>query len=251
MTRAKLKLVAFAGHELNGATLKAMYELRCSVVQSKPSVDLASEYEGFCRFCRKSEYVRLLYSIEHQLVGSVVAIVTDEISDHGVPYVLCHVNHMYLANEHRGHWVYSLALFGILLRVCWRSIGRQLWFCGIGYPNSFLHIGNLLDYVYMSGDLIHKDETPPIAAEILQNLISGLGSGAWDSVRGVANRSTLPHAMSERWQVKVNSDPMYLRYIEYCPDWRNGYSLPGCGQVKLRKSLWRAVMKIVRRLRRS
>jgi hypothetical protein len=87
-----------------------------------------------------------------------------------------------------------------MLQILRKSIGRQVWFCGIGYPASFVFFNDLVNNNYLNSDLTCSNNVPLIAREILQNLIFDQGQDGWDAEREIAIMPTMPPVMSARWQ---------------------------------------------------
>jgi hypothetical protein len=250
MAGKKLNIVALAGSELTAPILEAMCDFRRSVMKMKPGIDLASDFEKFCQFCRRARYVRLLYTPEQRLVGSVVVMVDEKTSSNGIPYTELQLEYVFLAKEYRGHWAFPFAIFRVLLNVLLRSIGREVWYCGIGYPASFVFFNEFVNNGYLSSDMVDGNKVPLIAREILQNLIVEQGQDGWDAARKVAIMPTMPPVMSARWQAHVDTKPLYQRYAAHCADWRDGFALPGCARLQVLLIIWRSLIKIFLRARR-
>jgi hypothetical protein len=200
MAGKKLTTVALAGNELTVATLQAMCDFRRSVMQMKPGIDLASDFEKFCHRCRRAQHIRLLYTPDQELVGSMAVLTNEKTSSHGTPYIELQVEYVFLAKAYRGHRAFPLAFLGTMLQILRKSIGRQVWFCGIGYPASFVFFNDLVNNNYLNSDLTCSNNVPLIAREILQNLIFDQGQDGWDAEREIAIMPTMPPVMSARWQ---------------------------------------------------
>ncbi len=256
LPRNALKTLAVAGDELSPATLQAMIELRRSIMQMKPGIDLARDFDKFCRFCRRARRVVLLYAPGQQLVGSMVFVADEKVAGDGTPYVAVQIEYVFMAAAYRGHVALPLALLRLVLRFLWHGLwhwrGRQLWLCGVGYPASLVFFNDLLPQSYLGLAPEKLAQAPLVAREILQDLVRQCGSDGWDAVHGRAIMPTLPPQMPPHWHEKMRLHPLYQAYVSLCPDWAAGFALPGTGRLRWGATLWRIVGKgLTRSLRRD
>lgn len=251
MPRRKLQIVPLSGAELTPDTLQAMSDLRRSIMQMKPGIDLARDHDKFCRFCRHACYVYLLYAPGQQLVGSMVFAADQASASDGTAYVVVQIEYVFLAPAYRGHVALPLAFMRLVLRFLWRMLwhhrGRQLWLCGIGYPASLAFFNDLVPQSYIGSGQDLQHDMPVVAREILQNLVRECGADGWDAERGRAIMPTRPPVMPPHWHDKMQANPLYQNYLALCPDWADGFALPGTARLRWGPSLWRILGKGWRR----
>ena len=251
MPHPKLKIVALSGSELTPATLQAMCDFRRSIMHMKPDVDLSRDFDKFCRFCRHAGYVYLLYAPDQQLVGSVVFAADENTASDGTRYVFAQAEYLFMAPAYRGHMALPMALMRLLLRFVWYKLlywrNHQVWVCGIGYPASVMLFYDLVDNAYLGGGPEAASDMPLIAREIIQKLVQDSGPDDWDAVRGRAIMPTVPPIMPPHWYEKMENNRFFQEYTKRCPDWREGFALPGAGRMHWHSSLWRILTKGLRR----
>ncbi len=234
---------AIPGQKLTPETLQAMSDLRRSIMNMKPEVDLNADFAWFTSICRACYQAFLFYDEQKQLVGMYVVLLQPGRSVQGKSYLLVLIEFGLFLPHCRGNPALprsSISLLAAILRQ-WR--GQSLWVGSIGYPAGELAIEMIF------GDLVLWGEAglSPIQAELLDNVVRIIAGKKWDATKGWMVMATRPPAMSPVWWKKAKTHPLYARYVRLCPNWEQGFCVPCVGQVRPLAIFGRVLGKMLKR----
>jgi hypothetical protein len=127
--------------------------------------------------------------------------------------------------------------------------GVRFFLGGVGYPTAALTLDRVLGSVWLYGDTA----VPPLEAHLLDWISEHLGGSGWDARSGQIDMGTLPPAPSEGWLARSQQREVYRRYVERCPRWQEGRTLPQVAEYsgwKLAKAMLLLPRRGWRQLRR-
>lgn len=231
------------GKDLTVQQLQAMGQLRSSVMQLKPGLDLARDFEKFCAFCTSCQDVCLFYAPDGELVGTVSFRLVLLQDTGGRDHWFINPDYVFMRADYRGHPAFArnalTVIAGYLLK--WR--GEAIWFGGIGYPAALMFTNDMCGPIALSCD----PPQPDMGRQLIVQLMQECGSN-WDAQRDCVCMPTIPPNMGARWQARAASDPMYQRYVAACPNWQDGYALVGIARLRPLPTLARILGKGLRRM---
>jgi hypothetical protein len=243
MRHPPVRIQEHSGATLTAAQLLAMSQLRSSVMQIKPDVDPARDFEKFCVFCQRCRTVCLFYAPNGELVGMTNFLLEVLPDPAGRQHWFINPDYIFMRADYRGHPALPRCLLRVMLRylLLWR--GEPIWFGGLGYPTSLMFVDDICDALQLSSD----PAQPDMGRHLIERLIQDCGSN-WDARRGCASMPTVPPPMGARWLQQAEQSPFYQRYVAACPDWQNGYALVGIARLHPLSAIARMLGKGLRRV---
>lgn len=226
--RAPPRFSLTAGPALDEQTLRAMWRFRLSVMQLKPGVDLALDWEKYAAFVRKADYVALLQGDGGAVCGTgVFALVESE------AWLLALLEYTFVAPGLEGNPMLVRAGLRLMIDLFRARRGRRLFTAGAGYPVSVLLLGRYWPPLYMDGEPIDD----PLIAEVLDVTRARLAGAAYDQERGCVVMPTIPPDPPVWWYARARRDPTFARYAALNPRWREGLGLVCVAEVQPRHVL--------------
>lgn len=235
------------GTALDEPAIRELWSFRLSIMRLKPHVDPEKDFAKFAAHCRQGRRVLRLRNERGQLCGSIVPLVYDG-SFQGERYRFLVPEYFYLAPEARGSAVGPWA-WGRCLVPLAPGRGVRFFLGGAGYPTAALTLDRVLGSVWLYGDTA----VPPLEAHLLDWISEHLGGSGWDARSGQIDMGTLPPAPSEGWLARSQQREVYRRYVERCPRWQEGRTLPQVAEYsgwKLAKAMLLLPRRGWRQLRR-
>ncbi len=219
------------GSELGEPAIRELWSFRLSIMRLKPHVPPERDFERFARHCWDARRILRLRDERGVLCGMAVPLVYDG-TFQGEQYRLVVPEYFYLTPELRGRAVALWAWVRSLVPLTWKR-GTHIFLGGTGYPAGALTLDRFLGPVWLYGDA----QVPPLASQVLGWIVTHMAGDGWDSAGHQVVMDTLPPPPSEWWLARNQERGLYRRYVERCPQWQEGRTLPLVTQF----STWKVV----------
>lgn len=241
-----LRIKVLAGRQLPDALVRQMSDLRRSVMTMKPSVNLARDFEKFSAICRSSDSAILFFDQAEELAGMYLLFFRTGRAQNGQRYLLVLSEFAFMRPAYRANPALPRSLFHWIARVLWQWRGESIWFGGLGYPTGMLAGQKFF------GEMVLRGEAGLTAmqSELLNLITAEFAGSSWEQEKGYASMPTIPPQVSVQWQLEAEQDAFYQRYLQLCPNWQQGYGLPGVTRVRPLLLMGHTVRKLVRRMLR-
>jgi len=208
------------GAALDEPAIRELWSFRLSIMRLKPHVSPEKDFAKFASHCREARRVMRLRDGSGQLGGSLVPLVHDW-SSQSERFRLVIPEYAYLVPELRGRavasWAWARSVFPLLY-----PPGVRVFLGGMGYPTGVLALDSSMGPVWLYGE----PQVPAQAAQVLEWIVSQLAGGSWDPVSQQVDMNTLPSQPTEAWLARSQRRELYRRYVERCPRWQEGRTVP-------------------------
>jgi hypothetical protein len=244
------------GPGLTTAEVDAMWRFRCGIFALKPRVEPAVDRAAFGEWVHASQVVTRVFNERQGLEAMVVVRWAHEQAD-DVGFTLVLPEFIFLSVEARRRtllpWMFVRAVLASL--PAFRHGPTLLG--GFGYPSGVCSLHRLL------GDVRFEDEAEagvpgaapsPVPTACWARAFERLRETAGDRYDPVTRRKdmpTLPRTLSEDWAAAHAGDPVFQRYLDRNPVWREGYGLGVFTALSLPELSRRLARTMARRTLRS
>ncbi len=219
------------GAALDEPALRELWSFRLSIMRLKPHVSPEKDFAKFAALCREARRVMRLRDGNGRLGGSLVALVHDG-SFQSEQFRLVVPEYGFLVPEVRGRAVASWAWARCVVPLLYPR-GVRIFVGGIGYPTGTLALDSFMGPLWLYGE----PQVPAQAAHVLEWIVSHLAGSNWDRVSQQLDMNTLPSHPTEAWLARSQRRGLYQRYLERCPRWIEGRTVPCICEY----SSWRVV----------
>jgi hypothetical protein len=234
------KLTLTPGVALDEPAIRELWSFRLSIMRLKPHVSPEKDFEKFASHCRQGQRILRLRNESGQLCGSVVPRVYEG-TFQTERFRLVVPEYFYLTPELRGSaavpWAWARCLAPLVY-----SRGVRVFLGGIGYPTGALTLDRFLGPVWLYGE----PQAPPLASSVLEWIVTHLAGSSWDAARCQVDMGTLPPTPTTAWLARSQRREFYRRYVERCPQWQEGRTVPCVTEYSSWK-LAQAALRVPRR----
>jgi hypothetical protein len=232
------KVSITGGAELDEPAIRELWSFRLSIMRLKPHVPPEEDFAKFASLCRQARRVLRLRDSQGRLGNSLVPLVYDA-SFQSERFRLVIPEYIYAVPELRGRavatWAWARSMVPLLY-----APGVRVFLGGIGYPTGVLALDRFMGPLWLYGE----PQAPAQARQVLEWIVSNVAGESWDPVSQQVDMNTIPSQPTEAWRARSQRRELYRRYVERCPWWQEGRTVPcvceySTGKI-LKAVLWAA-----------
>jgi hypothetical protein len=232
--------------ELSEGEVRALWQLRLSLLPLKPEVEPERDFANFSRFVSHAHVGRLLDARGRP--HAMFCYQTEEGSFADVRYHMAAFEYGFVSVPARGHPGIVIIYAALLLGCRSYRPGVRNYFVGCGYPRSFVLLDRVLHDLRFDGE----PELDALERHLVSRFIARHVGDKYDAARQRAVLPTLPQPLDASYRARYRDNPILRRYEQRLPDWEWGLALIGIsrldgGYAKLAREALRRVQHGLRR----
>jgi hypothetical protein len=208
------------GAALDELAIRELWSFRLSIMRLKPHVPPEKDFAKFAGLCRQARHVMRLRDSSGRMGGSLMVLAYDG-RFQSERYRLVVLEYGFLIPELRGRaiaaWAWARSLLPVL-----HPPGLRVFLGGVGYPTGTLALDRLLGPLWLYGE----PQLSSREAQVLEQVVEHVAGDGWDPVTQQVEMNTLPPVPSAAWYARSERRSLYHRYLERCPRWQEGRTVP-------------------------